>query len=102
MRFAVGQAFERFADNRQAVVTQIRDGATLGYFASSITGTSIGFSGRNSVIVSNGSHWNERSRQLTFRGILRSAWHLIFSLSREHFAWHHSFKARRYRSDERY
>ena len=55
MRFAVGQAFERFADNRQAVVTQIRDRATLGYFASSITGTSIGFSGRNSIIVSNGS-----------------------------------------------
>ena len=54
MRFAVGQAFERFADNRQAVVTQIRDGATLGYFASSITGTSIGFSVHNSIIVSNG------------------------------------------------
>ena len=25
MRFAVGQAFERVADKRQAVVTQIRD-----------------------------------------------------------------------------
>ena len=30
MRFAVGQAFERFADKRQAVVTQIRDGGHAG------------------------------------------------------------------------
>jgi len=30
MRFAVGQAFERVADKKQAVVTQIRDGGHAG------------------------------------------------------------------------
>ena len=55
MRFAVEQAFERASRTKGGLWS--RKSAMrvmLDYFASSITGTSIGFSGRNSTIVSNG------------------------------------------------